>query len=221
LALKLILIPVAVLIVASLFNPITMSIQNQQIGNNVNLALGVNATLLYPNTSYQNSTACGVVSGSWASTINSWATVLENDVAGFFNWILTPITGGASIVPPAQCTPNYLSGIAQSAGTTFNNKYFYFNPYSENSNLMFITLIGAIIAIGVISGISIVSSGLNAGATFILVVGSGLILLWMSLSGNTSATFQSIPYNYGSLLYALLTISYTIGSLQFIAMIRE
>ena len=81
--------------------------------------------------------------------------------------------------------------------------------------LGFLAVIFVLLGVIIISGITVVSSGLNAASIYIIFKVMGYTLLWLALSGLAEPIFygsqQSIPYPFGSLLYLGLSLSFLLG----------
>ncbi len=76
-----------------------------------------------------------------------------------------------------------------------------------------IALIVAIIVVATITGIQVLGSGLNANSAKIIILITGYIGIWTSLSIVAFNLITSIEI-FGSIIYISITIAYSIGVLQ-------
>ncbi len=76
-----------------------------------------------------------------------------------------------------------------------------------------IALIVAIIIVATITGIQVLGSGLNANSAKIIILITGYIGIWTSLSIVAFNLITSIEI-FGSIIYISITIAYSIGVLQ-------
>ena len=194
---SLLILVVGALVVASLFNPTYIQQQDN----------GVACTAA-------NGNPCGAIGNSTA--IGYGTTSTANCIVNFFS---TGIVQGGIL----QAAYKYLLNLWNKAigqpvvggtGCAAANSIFAFNPYNPNSTLFFVGLLVVIVAIGAIGGINIINSGINTGGVFILCLGTGLILLWGSLSINALPTFLALPLGIGGTIYVILSLVFTVSGLE-------
>lgn len=79
----------------------------------------------------------------------------------------------------------------------------------------FLAVVFVLLGVAVISGFTIISSGLNPATIYIVFKVMGYTIVWFILSGIAYPLFygttESIPYPFGSLLYLGLSLSFLLG----------
>lgn len=76
-----------------------------------------------------------------------------------------------------------------------------------------IVILVALLAVGIVAGVSVFGSGLSGTSQRMIILGTGLFGMWACLTVATTTIFQSGGV-FGSLMWVGLTIMYVLGFVQ-------
>lgn len=114
---------------------------------------------------------------------------------------------------------NTLAGIAQEGGQTLNEEESQLKQEAAdavfNVNMIagFIALIIGLVAVGVVAGVHVLSSGLSEYSVQLIHKATTYYGLWGVFSALAFIGFASIPY-FGGFFWLGLTLAYSLGFFQ-------
>lgn len=176
--------------------PFTNTNGQMIIPNLNNVTLRGQENLSPAQSSTGTNSACSP-SAAWLATI---ATIIP--FIGVF--IATTLAGGCIVITTApSIVSNIFFGVVVSSGTP------------ANVQIGFLTIIIFLSSTVLITGISVLGTGLNTASIFLLFQMGGYTLIWLLVSGLAFPVFNgninAIPQPFGNLFYLILTMMYTFG----------
>lgn len=204
-----IVIPIAAMVIATIFSPINVLVDPSQPQSATNIIVNPNGSILFGNNATIAITLNGMVLQN-QTTINC-APSAKSDPVG--NWLTSlPILSSiydtfASIGATLGGHTDLANACKQQAGNIITYRYD-----GRNIMLLFIDLI--VVVAGGTALVAIVTK--DSGGTYILFIVGALASIWVVLSLYAFPTFFTIPNPWGVTLYIIMTLGYSIGAIDIV-----